>query len=356
MQLKTYAETGGNSSQSTGYVREWSEENIHYYYRIVAAIEVGIFILCVLMTISFGPDLINLKAIEDHMRQDIVRDTLWAFLFLAFSWTWIIHQIFVGMNVYDPENQNSFIYNITFINASNLFYLIVAFFIYVDQTKISTETCLLNFLQIVAIAISLSFMTHVFFAFPSIALAFYAFPSRTIIRLGYFELALLCLLVGVAFLFDRVAFLYKELQLSTCKFNRECKCIGDTGICTKKSASVCRAGLQVLSVVLLLVFLSIILIVVGGIVFEATSDAVHTINDYLLILPTVAVNIILLAIHPKEMRNKIIEYLSAGKKPARGGQGTRLGTDHMRTNDHSTDEGDPLLSLEGNASTNPEDT
>ena len=172
----------------------------------------------------------------------------------------------------------------------------------------------------IAIWISLAFLTYLLYSVPSILLAYYVFPSRTLIRLSFIQVAVVVLILALSlllFLLEKTCLLcflkHNSCQWHFRKNNLEgAPLIGELQGYTQgdddpleavdhpklaaevedtSSKRMCSLVLQVIAAAVFVSFLSALLIAIGAIVFKQTSNEGKGINSYLTILPTILVNV-----------------------------------------------------------------
>ena len=412
IQLKAYAETGGNNSQASGYSREWSEEVNVDIFRKAYWVVFAIVALCHMVTLCIAN---NLHAFaQKQIKEDrTAKYFLWSLYSLLLLWTWVGIPAIITHNAITKHTNG---YVTTVLIIAYLVPLIVPGFVCTVRLVCGKAANVFSkdgLYQAIVPATILLFLPFTLYFFLSIAVAYYAFPSRILIRLSYLQFTFVCLLMVVALLIsvlDRLRKLlcvnqsqYKLLtdvvisedrpsngtsqdhpsngtsqdspsngtsqdspsngtsqdspsngtsqdspsngtsqdspsngtsqdspsngtsqdspsngtsqdspsngtsqdspsngtsQDSPTNDNQEPQNYGSTRLNTNKK-KIFEAVFQVFQAVTVLIslaFLLIVLIVVGGIVFEATENEVNTINEYLTILPTIVVNSIILLI------------------------------------------------------------
>ena len=314
--------------------------------------------------------------IQNQIKDDaIAKYFLWSLYSLLFLWTW------VGVPVIAVYNAKTMEYSINksliLVYVLNIGYpVLCALQVFLHKFVFSCKclqkyigicirinfgedcSCTRLIFNLVAIVTFLNFLTFMLYFFLSVAVAYYAYPSRILIRLSFLQFAFICLLMVVALLIFVLHQLIKSLHTCLCMNQCQKKELTGDGTSqelidedtsqdspsngtsqgspsngnqnrqnygsinielepatdnlaiqdnTREKAAVlqikiCLGLFHAVTVLMFLAFLLIILIVAGGMVFEATKNEVHTINDYLTILPTIAVNGIILLI--KWMKRK----------------------------------------------------
>ena len=291
-----------------------------------------------MITVAFAPLLFSkLKQItQNQIKKDTTTKYFLGSLYcLIFLWTWVGIPIVIVMS-----HSESFI--VTWLQCSLYGFCIclgiISYIFYFWGTNIkdihtcncySKCTCT-TMIHAVAFVTSVNFLSFTLYFFLSIAVAFYAYPSRILIRLSFLQFAIVCLVMGVALLIFVLTGSFKQLKeliapqdshsngnqepQNTENYESEQELQNTENHESEKAPLVPRNGnqepetkctcqdfcislfvaVQAVTVLVLLVFLIFVLIVAGGVVFEATKKEVHTFNDYLTVLPTIAVNSIIL--------------------------------------------------------------
>jgi uncharacterized membrane protein YidH (DUF202 family) len=191
-------------------------------------------------------------------------------------------------------------------------------------------------------------ISYVVQSLPNVLIAYYAYPTRALIRLSFIQISLVCLLLSVATLIDLFETLswqcyiccYKKAPKETEQFDSvkaieeqsnprniqttevqdgdddmvildmnqdEAEPHNKTSIVLKKpKRSICITIARIGALLTILGVLSIVLVVIGTIVFKQTEDK-DTLKGLLTILPTILGNVIIYItknklLHPKDLK------------------------------------------------------
>ena len=218
-----------------------------------------------------------------------------------------------------------------------------------DETQRTSCLCTMSstyqFLMNVVCHTSTFFLvSYVVQSLPNVLIAYYAYPTRALIRLSFIQIALVCLLLSIATLIDLLETLswqcyiwyYKKAPKEIKKFKSaktieeesnsriiqitetqdavivgidqdEVEVLNKTDIIFKNPLkSICTTIGRIIVIMMILAVLSIVLIIIGTIVFKQTEDN-DTIKGLLTILPTILGNIIIFItkkklFHPKDLK------------------------------------------------------
>ena len=162
-----------------------------------------------------------------------------------------------------------------------------------------------KFTNALAFATTFAFLTYLLYSIPSILLAFYVFPSQTIVKLSFINFAVIVLLIVVSlFLFS----LEKFCCLCFCKRKTERDPEGGAapsasliplehirdgslstdidpsdnpadGICPSLR-NISMVLVRLVTALLIIIVAIILLLVIGAVVFEQTLDGKKDINEY----------------------------------------------------------------------------
>ena len=179
-------------------------------------------------------------------------------------------------------------------------------------------------------------VSYVVQSLPNVLIAYYAYPTRALIRLSFIQLSLVCLLLSVATLIDLLETLswqcyvccYREAPKETENFESvaielksrtikitetqdEVKVDIDPNsradiVLKNPKTSICTTIARIIAIITILVVLSLILVIIGTIVFKQTEDN-DTLKGLLTVLPTILGNIIIYItkkklLHPKDLK------------------------------------------------------
>jgi hypothetical protein len=192
-------------------------------------------------------------------------------------------------------------------------------------------------------------VSYVVQSLPNILIAYYAYPTRSLVRLSFIQISLVCLLLSVATLIYLLETLswqcyicyYKKAPTETEQFDsvkdiefeesnsrtiqttetqdggvlvnmdqNEAEPHKKASIVLKKPLkSICTTIAQIIAIIMILVALSIVLVIIGTIVFKQTEDN-DTLKGLLTILPTVLGNVIIYVtksklLHPSDFKFKV---------------------------------------------------
>ena len=189
------------------------------------------------------------------------------------------------------------------------------------------------------------FVSYVVQSFPNVLIAYYAYPTRALIRLSFIQISLVCLLISVATLIYLLETLtwqwhvcyYKKAPKETEEF-KSVKAIEEESnsrviqtmetqndhedilvfvdmdqnevehyskevVLKKPLKSICTTLAQIFALSMILVALSIVLVIIGTIVFKQTEDN-DTLKGLLTVLPTILGNVIVYITKQKLFRPK----------------------------------------------------
>ena len=166
-------------------------------------------VISILFTLVFGPQLL-FKIYKEMEKKELVH-FFWSFHTLAFFWSWLGLEITVFLGTL---KEDAHIYG-TMYAVINAGYLVLSIIIRCRNGNAKwcpelPSTHCSKFANIFALHCTFCLLTYLLYSLPSIALSYYAFPSRTLIRLAYFEFAVICLLVVVALLLYTGEDCYKQ--------------------------------------------------------------------------------------------------------------------------------------------------
>ncbi len=322
-----------------GYATEWHyRTDITGGERLINALAGIISVFSFLVMLTVGPMVYDKIDTLIKARKNLLYLYFWSFQLLAFVWCWggLVYLLVTLEN----ELTTYLFYAIYIAMFLDVFIALWIVSRHLDHRFPVPFVCgcccrgcystflpfIVNFLaNIFAIWNIFAFLTFVLYSLPSIILAYYVFPSRTLIRLSFLEFAVIIILIAIAlflFVLEKTCLMcftkcnrslvkqqdliqkshsinsderpkeaskeFVEVDLPDMSDYPEAKDFQDGSVSIKELAS---AVIQLLTSTLFLVGITALIFTVGVIVFKQTTSESKSISGYLTILPTIAVNV-----------------------------------------------------------------
>ena len=199
-------------------------------------------------------------------------------------------------------------------------------------------------MNLIAHTLTFFLVSYVVQSLPNVLIAYYAYPTRALIRLSFIQISLVCLLICIAtliYLLEKLGWQsYVHYRRKAPKETEEFKSVkavedqsnsriitttesqsedavvvnldsegnkDDVDIVLKRPYfSICTTVLQILALFIILGALSIVLVLIGTIVFKQTEDN-DTLKGLLTIIPTILGDVIIYItkeklFHPKDLK------------------------------------------------------
>jgi hypothetical protein len=164
-------------------------------------------------------------------------------------------------------------------------------------------------LNLIGLTMTLFFTSYVMQSLPNVLIAYYAYPSRTLLRLSFIQLALISLLItlaGLLYLLEKIGWLcYARCRESTPPDIGEqdyesvfemklkditCDKLSKTGVCKLACEKIIC---QIITISFTLIALLIMLVLIGTITFKLAMEDSEFLEAIVSILPTFLGNVII---------------------------------------------------------------
>lgn len=340
-----------------GYAREWQyHTDVTGGVRLVNALAGIISVFSFLVMLSVGSKVYEIIDSFIESRKNLLYLYFWSFQLLAFVWCW-------GGLVYLLATLDSELSTYLFYAIYVAMFLDVFIALWIVWKRLDhrfpvpfvcgccCRGCYSTFLPFVvdflanvfAIWNIFAFLTFALYSIPSIVLSYYVFPSRSLIRLSFLELAVIVIVIAISlflFLLEKMCLLcfikcngtlvktqalhrveqgYSdvhpkkaskdtvELDLPDMLDYPETKDFQDGRVSPKELVS---AVVQFITSTLFLFGITALIIAIGVVVFKETITESRNISGYLTILPTIAVNVTIWAAKKRIFVPNELKFLS----------------------------------------------
>ena len=159
------------------------------------------------------------------------------------------------------------------------------------------------FLNLLGLTVTLFFISYVVQSLPNVLIAYYAYPSRTVLRLSFIQLALLGLLITIAsliYLLEKIGWLcYAHNRKRAPPDTKDYESIAGISVdiisnyTDEFMFSIRKSVCQIVILVFTLIALLVVLVLIGTIVFKQTTDDDDILKTILIVLPTLFGNAII---------------------------------------------------------------
>ncbi len=343
LQLQAYAEAQGVPSDAEirkykGYATEWHyRTDVSSGDRLVNAIAGIISVFSFLVMLSIGSQVYEALDALINARKNLLYLYFWSFQLLAFMWCW--GGLLYILVTLDNELSAFLFYAIYVAMFLDVFIALWIVWRHLDRRfpvpfvfGCCCRGCYSTFVPFVADFLAnvfaiwniFAFLTFLLYSLPSVVLAYYVFPSRSLIRLSFLEFAVIVILIATSlflYLLEKMCLScfvkcnrrlvktqalaegshsvngdkpeasnkdFVEVDLPDMSDYPESKEFKNGTMSAKELVS---AVIQFLTSALFLVGIVTLLVAVGVVVFKQTISESKSISGYLTILPTIAVNV-----------------------------------------------------------------
>ena len=343
MQLKAFAESQGVPSDSerreySGYAVEWHDNtDTSKGARLLNGLAGVLSVFSLLVMVSLGPTVYDKINGVIQAKKNLMYLYFWSFQSIAFIWCWggLIYLLIT----LDGTLTALVFYDIYVVMILDVFLALWIVWKRLDRLFPVPFICgcccgccyntflpfLVSFISnVFAIWNIFAFLTFVLYALPSVALAYYVFPSRSLIRLSYMQFAVIVLVVAASlflFLLEKLClmcFVKCNEKLSVPQENHSIN-INDTekslqdfvqvdipdvaAFPEAKTASfqdgrisrkeLLSATIHALTSVIFLIGVAALVCAIALVILKQTASESKSISGYLTILPTVAMYVTL---------------------------------------------------------------
>jgi hypothetical protein len=188
------------------------------------------------------------------------------------------------------------------------------------------------FMNLVCHILTFFLVDYVMQSLPNVLIAYYAYPTRSLIRLSFIQISLVCLLLSVAtfiYLLETLSWqcyiwYYNKSPEETEQFDSvkdievTIEIQNDTVYVKRNKANIslqeplkacCTTLAQILAIIMILLVLPMVLVIIGTLIFKQTEDN-DTLKGLLTILPTILGNVIIYItkqklFHPNDFKFKL---------------------------------------------------
>ena len=345
-QLKAYAHANGDVpspemiKENLGYAQKWNKEDVHVITQgeaIVIAASVLLAVYSIVLMIAIVPTVCNKLDDQTQSRKNYFYLYFWSSVPLIY--VLVVCLYFYGL---DQSQSATIIYglNVFYINMVTVISSVVAVCFSLFYCMISDEKpksipfplicfceCCLNDVyhcmnNCCAIFMTSGILVYLMFAFPAIVIAYYVFPSRTLVLLSFIQVALIVLVLSITlflYLLERMCILclracsrqLKDPEAATQELlvnlveteenentshrHHNQHDIKDKTVC----CLICCSAFKAVVVLLGFMILFFLLVVLGMIVVTQSAEEINRFDQLLTILPTILINFIIWSFRAK---------------------------------------------------------